>query len=94
MPDGSFASGLGGAEHPDLDKTPDRPSTGTGSRIGNNLPYSQTGTGLLPVGLKSPVPLLGIKSTSGATLSGPDPDPVTKGTMPGVQIDTGWTPRP
>jgi len=25
MPDGSFASGLGGAEHPDLDKTPDRP---------------------------------------------------------------------
>jgi hypothetical protein len=83
-----------GPKLPDPDKTPDRPSTGTGSRIGNNLPYSQTGTGLLPVGLKSPVPLLGIKSTSGATLSGPDPDPVTKGTMPGVQIDTGWTPRP
>jgi outer membrane protein TolC len=83
-----------GPKLPEPDKTPDRPSAGTGSRIGNNLPYSQTGTGLLPVGLKMPVPLLGTKSTSGATLSGPDPDPVTKGMLPGVQVDTGWTPRP
>jgi hypothetical protein len=83
-----------GPKLPEPDKTPDRTSAGTGSRIGNNLPYSQTGTGLLPVGLKTPVPLFGTKPASGATLSGPDPDPVTKGTMPGVQIDTGWTPRP
>jgi hypothetical protein len=62
------------------------------STVGNNVPYTPAGTGMPKVCLESPTPMSKTKSTA-PVLSGPELDPSAK-PVPGVPVDTGWTPRP
>jgi outer membrane protein TolC len=72
----------------------DKPAAGAppSSDSPNNLSGASVGTPLPKVGLDSPTPLNKSKPSMPVP-SGPDLDPSAK-SIPGVPVDSGWTPRP